>query len=320
MTEVLCACGKPTGGAWLCQQCQQTLRWALVNVATYYVDLGTVARKETRYGADGGFTKGPVGKDQPLVVDMRFASGPVSVTPEPDGRRRSMPEGGRLRWDAWHTIVMWAGTVMADQRPLTGPACEKCKHMTCAQVRRRVWPDQRSTTSLVAYLCRQFDYVVRSEWAPQLLDEMLHLEKRLKRMVDRNRDRMYLGVCTNVLTAAVILGGLDVCPGSVYALEGDPTGKCDECAKEYDVASSRAGLEAELDAMLMTAADIARSATYLGLNADRERVRKRINQWHTRGVIEAKGQDENGKPRFPYGEVRARLYAEFTDGATRAGA
>lgn len=334
MTDVTCTCGKPTGGPFLCQDCQHTLRFALLNVATFYVDLGTVERRQTRYG-DGSATIGSIGRAQPAPVDMRF----IDAGPErkidheghkitvghltPSGKhvapgRATLAPANQLRYDVWDTVVAWTRTLMAEQPPMAGPTCETrdCGHLTCRQIHTRLWPERPQTTVFIGYLTRQFDHIVRSTWAPQILDEFLDLERRLKRAVDRPPERIYLGVCTKTPDVG------PACPGSVYAIEGELMGKCEECKAEYDVAASREGLESGLDSMLMTAADIARASTYLGLNADRDRVRKRINQWNKRGIIQAKGSDDNGDPRFSYGDVRARLYAEFsnTPRPTRAGA
>lgn len=297
MTDQTCRCGQPTSGAWLCDDCQVTFAYAIANVSAYYVDLDTIAAKLARHGSQGA-TKGSIGKSQPMPVDDRFAD----IT----------GEGTQARWDAWNTVVGWARTIMEDQPELAGPAHGECIHPSCTAIRRRRWP-RNTMRSMCAYLDRQFRWIVREQWAPDMLDEFLDLERRLRRLVDRKRDRVYLGACT-----AHVDG--EVCDGGVYAFEGDLQGTCsaDDCEATYSVAASRQGLEEALDSQLCTAAEIARLSVYLGLRADRGTIRKRINQWHVRNRIHAHGHDDDGSPRFRYGEIRPMLYVEFAD-TTEAG-
>ena len=60
-----------------------------------------------------------------------------------------------------------------------------------------------------------------------------------------------------------------------------------------------------------TAAEIARLATYLGLDVPRDRVRKQVLYWHRHKRIEQRSADAEGSPMFRYGEVRGMLYREF---------
>lgn len=111
--------------------------------------------------------------------------------------------------------------------------------------------------------------------------------------------RMYLGACDQIDEEGP-------CPGDVYARQGQDEGYCELCGQEYPVDQRRADMENQLDDKLFTAAEIAHLATYLGLDADRERVRKLVNQWHKRGQISERGHDGDS-PRFRYGSVRVKL-------------
>ena len=71
----------------------------------------------------------------------------------------------------------------------------------------------------------------------------------------------------------------------------------------------RARLLGELDDRLCTAAEIAHLSTYLGLKADREQVRKRINQWNKRGLI-TEHPGVTDEVTFRFGEVYERLAAD----------
>ena len=94
--------------------------------------------------------------------------------------------------------------------------------------------------------------------------------------------------------------------GRLYVKAGSVWAMCDECETTHDAEEIRGRLLAELDDRLCTAAEIAKLSTYLGLKADREQVRKRINQWHTRGLI-VEHPSLTDEVTFRFGEVYARL-------------
>lgn len=291
MSDQTCQCGRPVESAWLCDRCTHTLDVALANIPAYFADLDTIRTRQTRYGATAG--KGSVGKTQPLPIDERFTD--------------STGSGSEVEYATRSTVVAWTRVALEEWPELTGPTCAgACLHASCHQIRQRRHPKD-TIASMCNYLSRMLRAIVTEQWAPDMLDEMLDLEKRLRRLVDRPANKVYLGACT-----------VPLCAGSVYAKEGDETGRCDQddCRTEYDTSLSRRGLESELDSQLLTAAEIARLSTYLGLKADRQKVRVRVNLWHSRGRLAAAGRAEDGSPRFRYGEVRGLLYAAFVDVAS----
>lgn len=118
-------------------------------------------------------------------------------------------------------------------------------------------------------------------------------------VIDRPAQRQYLGDCG--------VGEGDVaCPGRIYGRAGKPEARCDTCGATYEADEMREWLLKRLDDQLCTAAEIARLSTYLGLDIGRDQVRKRINQWHKRGVIQRKGGAEDS-PEFRFGEALALL-------------
>ncbi len=165
------------------------------------------------------------------------------------------------------------------------------------------WPDD-TLPAISAWLLWRVDGLAFHEEGPGLMRRLASIEGRAIRAVDRRPDVQYLGSCI-----------APSCDGGIYAEVGDLVGHCrrPECRAPYKVDASRRTLEAALDARLCTAAEIAHLATYLGLRAKREAVRKRVNQWHTRGLVTPKSHAENGDPRFAYGEVRGLLYREFSE-------
>ena len=123
--------------------------------------------------------------------------------------------------------------------------------------------------------------------------------------------RLYLGPCDRPVLNEHDQVLTERCAGEVYANEGDVYGACDDCEQPVAVAEQQVMLNARLDSHLMTPAEIARAAVFLGLQAPRESVRKRVNYWHRHHLVEQKAEAPNGDPMFRYGDVRERLIAEF---------
>lgn len=294
MTETTCGnCDRPTSGAKLCDDCCKTLAIALVNVAAYYDDLTTVATKATHYGS-GTATRGSIGKVQPLPVDMRFVNVPMGDDDTRDGRAHLAPASA-LRWDVWNSVVTWCRVVMEEAgEPLFEPACRDCIHPSCTAIRRRRWP-RNTVRSMVAYFDRQFRWIIRTDWAPEFLDEMLDNERRLRRLVDRPADRWYAGKCS--------IGTDEVhCTAELYALEGATTITCPACDYVHDVATRRDFLLDEARAYLVTATEAARAliswTDYDGIESN---LVKRIDKWRDRERLEvADVTSLNGRDRHLY--------------------
>lgn len=123
--------------------------------------------------------------------------------------------------------------------------------------------------------------------------------------------RIYLGPCERPVLNEHDQVLVDHCPGEVYADEGAVYGACDDCEQQVAVAEQQGAINDRLDAHLMTPAEIARAAVFLGLQAPRESVRKRVNYWHRHHLVEQRAEAPNGDPMFRYGDVRERLLAEF---------
>jgi hypothetical protein len=170
------------------------------------------------------------------------------------------------------------------------------------------WQPVDRLQSLSRWLLHCVHGLTLHDIGPEAVDEITDAVADCERIVFwKRRSRVYLGPCTEMV-------GEDEdqpCPGEVYAEEGAPVGYCEECEGAVTVVIRRSELERELADRLCTAAEIARLATYLGLPADRDRVRKRVHYWHRHKRVVPRGKDESGDPMFRYGEVRVMLYAEF---------
>lgn len=300
MSTRTCTCGKPTAGAVMCADCEKTFAYAIANVGVYFTDLGTVERKQARYG-NGAATKGSVGKSQPLPVDMRF----VDAGPPPESmeggvkkvtttvRRAELAPGNQLRWDAWNTVVAWCRTIMEEQAQLHGPVCESCIDISCAAIRRRAWP-QNTVLSMVNYLSRQFRWLVHEDWAPAMFDEFLDLERRLARFVDRPGDRWYAGKCW-------VGEGDNVCTAELWARsEGQRHIDCPACKYRHDVSTRRDVLLGEAKEYLVTATQAAGALmAWTDYDGTERKLVDRIRKWRDREKLEVRdvtslsGQDRH---------------------------
>jgi hypothetical protein len=305
VTNHVCACGEPTSGAWLCDKCTKTFRWALVNVAVHYTDLGTVERKQTRYGTSGA-TKGSIGKQQPLPVDMRF----LSPHDEDVQQRPSASIGSQLKYDTWATVVAWTRVVMAAQPPTLGPTCDlACLHITCAAVRRNRWP-RRTVTSMVGYLARQFRHILAQQWAPTMMDEFLDLERRLAYTVNRPPDRWYAGRC----------GYIDergTCETELYAQAEKGHIDCPGCGIRHDVPERRAILLNEAKDYQVTATEAAAALlAWTDYDGTEKKLVDRIAKWRDRGRLDvADVTSLHGRDRHLYrlGDVQDLLVNDAQD-------
>lgn len=288
-----CGCGQPTSGAWLCEDCAHTFRWALVNVAAHYTDLGNVETKQVRYSSNAA-TKGSIGKAQPLVVDLRFAG-----TKEP---------GSQLKYDTWATVVAWCRAVMEDQPERIGPACHDCIHLTCSAIRRNRWP-RNTITSMVGYLARQFGYINTQQWAPAMYDEFLDLERRLTRMVNRPPDRWYAGRCG--VSDVLIDGSTATCETELYATAEKGTITCKGCGIQHDVGERRAILLIEAKEFHVTATEAAAALmAWTDYDGTTKKLIDLIAYWRTEKVLDDHGVTEvSGQWRKVYrlGDVQDLL-------------
>lgn len=98
-----------------------------------------------------------------------------------------------------------------------------------------------------------------------------------------------------------------MCLEPLYAAQGRPFTTCRVCGAEYDVEARKASMKAQLRDQLLTAAEIADMARYFGDVADREKTRNLVKLWGSRRQIQIRGHDEEGHPRYSFGEVLDRL-------------
>lgn len=159
--------------------------------------------------------------------------------------------------------------------------------------------------ALSRWLLWRVDGLALLDIGPEAVNEITDAVQTCHRLIDHHPERQYLGGC-------------DMCDGGhLYARPGGKWATCDACDASHDATTIRERLVKELEDRLYTAAEIAKLSTYLGLKAGREQVRKRINQWHSRGQVSAHPSFADDAT-FRFGEVYAMLVAaEY--GAVKAG-
>lgn len=137
----------------------------------------------------------------------------------------------------------------------------------------------------------------------ETVDSINAWHKAVLSVVDRPNPRQYLGDCG----AKGVLPEYphEVCPGQIYGRPNQPEARCDTCGTEYQADELRKKLLAELDDRLVPASEAARLVTYLGIPLDRNQVRKRINQWASRGRIQK--HEIEGENVFRFGEIYVLL-------------
>ncbi len=145
------------------------------------------------------------------------------------------------------------------------------------------------------WLLWRVDGLMLNDIAPEVVDEIVSAVAHCHRLIDKHPERQYLGPCS-------------ACPeGRLYSRPSASVAICQSCDATVNAEVVRKHLLEELDDRLCTAAEIARLSTYLGLKADREQVRKRINAWHKRGRISSESMFD--EPAFRFGDVYAMLAA-----------
>ena len=283
MSEIQCKCGRPTSGATLCDRCAKTLEVSIANVGAYHGDLETLRTKQTRYG--GIATRGSVGKERPLGVDMRFVG-------YSDSRKRLGDQipgvegaGSEVDHDTRNTVVAWARTIMEEQMPVLGPYCRNaCLHVSCADAFRRRYP-RDTVQSMCAYLLRQLRYIASERWAEDLLDEMTDLERRLARLIDRPAERWYAGKCSEPI-------GEDEaeCQAELYAHAEKGTMTCPKCEAEHNVTDRRDYLLREASEILVTATEAAGALlAWTDYDGSEDKLIDRIRKWEEREKLDARG-------------------------------
>jgi hypothetical protein len=275
VTHVQCQrCQRPTGDqSYVCEACVAPVVEALLTVPGLVDELPAAIWRQTRYGSGG-----VGGWQEPW--DQRAQDAHDAVTNALTTVARDVAE----------TRGMYGPSPMT---PMRGPTCRTgwgCAHRTCHIITAS--QPEHPGASAARWLAGQVGWLRHRPDAGTVLEELRAAVGQLRRVVDRPPDRQIVGVCE--------------CGEHLYGVPGRPVARCRGCGRDYDVESSRAGLRAYAEGLLLTAAEIATLALTTGLTASRDRTRNLVNQWATRSVIVARGI-RGGEPVYRTGEVLARL-------------
>jgi hypothetical protein len=156
-------------------------------------------------------------------------------------------------------------------------------------------------TAISRWLLWRVDGLSLHDIGAEAVDEITSAVAHCHRLIDRPADRQFLGRCEPCEAVGH--------EGRLYARPGGSLARCSVCGDTVDAERLREKLLHDLDDRLCTAAEIAHLSTYLGLQAGREQVRKRINQWHKRERITAEHAFAP-EPVFRFGIVWRLLQQE----------
>lgn len=264
--------------AYVCGDCERHLAADLNRVATIAGEALVTIAKLGRIGAGGRRTE----PSPPLPVNLTAAADHDAAV---------------------NTLTTWARHITEERgTPLPTVRIAPCTHASCASRRSGITagpmclgePAEHPTAIAATWLITQLQWLRHRPEADEAYDELADACRILIRVVDRAPDRIVVGQCP--------------CDAYLYAVRGAAQVMCGSCGTSYAVDETRDMLRQQLDAALFTAAEIATLATYLGLRAQRDAVRHKINVWATRGIVVSHAE-LGGAPAYRFGEVIARLMA-----------
>lgn len=240
-------CGKLTAAGLVCQRCVDQLLDVLTDVPDMLNELRLTLSRQTKITTSGG----PSSSETPVVFNERASD---------------------LSIEYVRMILRWQGR-LADH--LNPPGTAVVPYRLSEPVRAI------NPIAAAAWMWAQIRNHGIGGWvdAATMIRRLTEVNNQVEQLIDAPVLVEFLGECE--------LPNDDgqPCGGDVYAGPDDAYGECRRCKGLCDAQQQRLTLLTWLDERLMTAAEIARMTVWLGLRMDREQVRKRINQWHSRGRV-----------------------------------
>lgn len=136
--------------------------------------------------------------------------------------------------------------------------------------------DQPITTShmptLLAQVARRYGHFTAGDQrtAHAFCDDAADYRERVRRVLERPAPPTYVGPCQT-----------NNCDGELYVREHHTAGTCHECGTPFTLTEQRAWLADQLEARLMTAAELPRALKILGIDVKPGTIRK----WIERGRL-----------------------------------
>lgn len=239
-----------TNGTALCKRCQTTTRISLENIASYHADLFSLGGRVTRLRTSRGGVSDPTGN--------------AVARSEPE---KDAPDV--LAAEARTTLHGWVRSLVCDRPGVS-------------------WPKD-TVSAMTACLARHLGSVATTEWAGEMVRELLDLELRLRKTVERGKGRWYAGICSALIEVDAD-GEALFCDRDLYAIPGTSYVRCPVCRTDHSVTDRRATLLAEARETLLPLSTIAQvCVTLLEGEPSVERLYQRIHKWTQRGDLEDYG-------------------------------
>lgn len=311
-------CGGPVRDANLCKPCTRELERAIAELPADLRDLELVA---TRQAA------GPLGLGDPA----RQWDGPPEDGALGDEPWVFAPAAADQLWAAANTITTWIRH-LCETRGIQSPTATRGTHQTVRQLHidrnrmhvrtRRVFvpsPDQ-PLGPLVEWLLTNLDAIRQDEAAAQIHDELTGLHTENERWIlGRPGLDEYFGVC-DAPDVRVEQGDdgtlhpvVSTCGVHLFGITDAKHIDCRACGARYTRSERETAMLRQMADRLATVRQAASALTKLG----RTVTVKQIDGWLRRGLIVARGLDQNRHRLVLVGDVLTQRQAVLDRAATR---
>lgn len=275
-SETCVHCTAPTGnGVMLCPACRTATTTALTNIATYHGDLLSIGGPTAR------------GRRRPGAVSDPTGGAVVREDTERDPADYVAAETRNL-------LATWTRALI-DEHPgdFRFPA--------------------DTVAAMATFLGRHIGSISTLEWAEEFVRQVLELERRLRRIVERGKGRWYAGICSAETEperrhdgdscgcachqgqACDVPGGcapeVDVieavhCDRDLYAVPGSSYVRCPRCGTQHPVAQRRNILLTEAHETKLPLSVIANvCVTLLDEEPSVGRLFARLRRWASNGTL-----------------------------------
>jgi hypothetical protein len=295
--DYACAiCGNPVEpSAYVCSTCTSRTSRHLRG-AELAGEVETTVALLARYASRGGVrTPEPVPADgsEALRGSQRVVEFAWAASRELPLRGALRPtrlpfnfDASKLAAEAFNDIATWGRAVEGD-RGEEVPTAGRGEH-------------QAAVTA--AWLQDQLDWIRHQQFAAEALTTLGRAGDDIKRIVDSPPGQRIAGVCN--------------CGVTMYARENATGVTCESCGLDWVVEEAREHLRETLRSYLVTPAEAAWLLAFFGLTGNRDRSRKTIVVWASRGLLAAR-TDHEGVSRYLFGEVLDRATRHMADAANR---
>jgi hypothetical protein len=275
MSDNLCTvtkCDRPVHDGWyVCEPCGADLAERLSDIAWILEQIDLVMSQQTRYGQTAGKVAA-ASDEQPIPYNVKASEQRAYLV-------NAISSAARLVIDEnpkWRADPFWRAI---DDSSKTAPRASSCAS----------WLAHR----IAGLRLHPLGGVSR--------DEIMRHWAACEWLIDRPPERRYLGICATDWED-------QPCGGRIYQHNGKPEARCDTCGGLREAEALREVLMAEARDRHVTAAEASLLSTYLGLSIGRTAVRKLVNNWIHRKVIETRAHDDqDGESRVLFGDVMDRL-------------